>query len=183
LPGADVIVFRGSTTLQDWLRDAEAVANPVESAGLGPVHPGFNAGLTAVWQELMARRAAGQLSPRVVVTGHSLGAARATLMTGYLVQGGAAPIARYVFGEPRPGFARLAEIIKDVPAFSYRNGDNAEDPSGFDLVTSVPFRFFPELYVHPSPLIDVRADPPATDEWGVFRWHHIQLYCDALAKQ
>jgi hypothetical protein len=39
------VIFRGSVTLADWLRDGETAADPLEHGGLGPVHPGFFAGL------------------------------------------------------------------------------------------------------------------------------------------
>jgi hypothetical protein len=42
---AVALVFRGSATLNDWLRDAEAVADPLDHGELGPVHPGFFQGL------------------------------------------------------------------------------------------------------------------------------------------
>ena len=38
---ATALIFRGTKTLPDWLRDLEAFADPDEHADLGPVHPGF----------------------------------------------------------------------------------------------------------------------------------------------
>ncbi|SIO38681.1 Lipase (class 3) [Bradyrhizobium erythrophlei] len=96
---------------------------------------------------------AGDLRPLtgqpVIVTGHSLGAARAAVMCGLMVADGAAPAARVVFGEPKPGLMDFAERIKDVPARSYRNGDALHH----DLVTDVPFSFPPLQYVHPTPIV------------------------------
>jgi hypothetical protein len=43
------VIFRGSVTLPDWLRDGEAVADPLEHEGLGPIRPGFFAGLPDLW--------------------------------------------------------------------------------------------------------------------------------------
>ena|SRR5437899_85560 len=39
--GCDVLVFRGSTTFEDWRRDFDAWANPFGHSKIGPVHPGF----------------------------------------------------------------------------------------------------------------------------------------------
>src|ERR1700722_3509278 len=49
---AIALVFRGSVTLTDWLCDAETVADPLEHAGLGPVHPGFFNGLPELGAQL-----------------------------------------------------------------------------------------------------------------------------------
>jgi hypothetical protein len=43
------LIFRGSTTLPDFIHDSEAIADPLEHDGLGPVHPGFFAGLPELW--------------------------------------------------------------------------------------------------------------------------------------
>jgi hypothetical protein len=86
---------------------------------------------------------------------------------------------RVVFGEPRPGFKSLADVIKSVPGRSYRNGDGA----AFDVVTGVPFSFSFEPYVHPTRLIDVCARPAPNDPWGFAAWHHVQLYQQALKEK
>jgi hypothetical protein len=170
----NVIVFRGSTTLEDWKRDAEAFADPFDDDDIGPVHPGFNQGLLKVASEADAH---GFLR-NFIVTGHSLGAGRASIFTGYVTWNKKPPLSRVVFGEPRPGFQQLADVIKDVPGRSYRNGSG--DGLHYDLVTGVPFSCWPELYVHPTRLTDVTAPPAPDDTWGPFSWHHMQLYVSAL---
>jgi Lipase (class 3) len=77
-PEGIALIFRGSVTLQDWLRDAEAIADPSPHEGLGPVHPGFFAGLPELWTRLKLRLT----QKPCIVAGHSLGAARASLFTG-----------------------------------------------------------------------------------------------------
>ena len=54
-PEGIALIFRGSATLQDWLRNAEAIADPSAHQGLGPVHPGFFAGLPELWTRLKPR--------------------------------------------------------------------------------------------------------------------------------
>jgi len=63
---------------------------------------------------------------------------------------------------------------------SYRTGR----PGTFkhDLVTDVPYRIGLLTDVHPTPLIDVSAPPPPGDEWGIFGYHHMQLYAQAVAR-
>jgi len=169
----DVIVFRGSTTPQDWLRDFEAIAAPVD-AGIGPVHVGFARGLFGIAGQVAAR------TPKaVIVTGHSLGAGRASIFAGCLKLVGIKPASRVVFGEPRPGFKQLGEFLSDVPGRSYRNADGQHH----DLITDVPFSGWAFPYVHPTPLIDVNAPPPDNDPWGIFSFHHVGLYVQALSKR
>lgn len=170
LPGFDVVVLRGSVIRLDWVRDfrAEAQLTPI-----GHVHSGFLAGMVQMWHELKLR-----INQPTIVTGHSLGAARAAVLTGLMAQAGESPISRVVFGEPKPGLADLAEFIKHVVGRSYRNGDALHH----DLVTDVPFSFPPLQYVHPTPVIPVCCRPDA-DEFeadGPFAWHHGQLYETAL---
>jgi hypothetical protein len=192
LGAVDVIVLRGSTTPGDWLRDFDAVADPFIHSDLGPVHPGFLAGMEKAWQAMqpLCGSFAGDLSQQrdrnVIVTGHSLGAGRAAILTGLMVHAAkshqaVAPLARVVFGEPRPGFPQLARLIGSVSARSYRNSNG----SAYDLVTDVPIALGLEDYVHPCSLSDVceAPGPNWTKQWGPFAWHAMPLYLAALEKQ
>lgn len=167
IDGIDVIVMRGSSTFTDWKRDFDAWADPFHKTAIGRVHPGFLLGMEQVWAE-----AKGKVGHDIAVTGHSLGAARAGILTGLMVRDGIAPIARVVFGEPKPGFKDFADLILPVPSRSYCAGDDR----GHDLVTDVPFSFPPEQYLHPTSLISVSVSPAAADPWGPFRYHHMPAY-------
>jgi hypothetical protein len=164
LPGFDVVVFRGSAIFEDWIRDFRAA--PVRTR-VGHVHAGFYAGLEHVLGDLRPI-----LSQPAILTGHSLGAARASIVTALLVADGIAPASRIVFGEPKPGFADFGAIVAGVAGRSYRNGDELHH----DLVTDVPFTVPPFAYTRPTPIIPVRAEPPPDDRWGAFSYHHIELY-------
>ena len=170
----DVIVLRGSVTFQDWVRDLLAFANPYASRRLGPVHAGFYLGLDNAWTDMKPFL---RHDAPLAITGHSLGAARASLLTGIALQDGYNPAARIVFGEPKPGFAQLAAYIAPVPAWSYRNGNGVHH----DIVTDVPFTLPPADYVHPTKLLSVCAEPPERDQFGVFAWHSMSLYLKALS--
>ena len=170
LPGFDVVVLRGSVTGLDWIRDLRAMASRTR---IGHVHVGFFTGMEHVWGDLRPL-----ISQPCIVTGHSLGAARAAILTALMTADGVPPVARVVFGEPKPGMIDLAEVIRDVPGRSYRNGDEVHH----DLVTDVPFSFPPLQYVHPTPIIPVFCKPHQ-DEFaanGVFAWHHWDLYETAI---
>lgn len=153
----DVIVFRGSVDATDWMRDFSAV--PVYVSGLGWVHDGFQQGMTDALAELLP-----VLTDRpVVVSGHSLGAARAYIAAGMLELSGNRPAACVVFGPPRPGFGALTRVLAPVPTRGYCNEG--------DPVCDVPLAFD-----HPG--VEIKIHEPATpgDPWGPLRCHHIELY-------
>jgi predicted lipase len=167
---AVALVFRGSDTLTDWLRDAETIADPFDHAGLGPVHPGFFQGLPELWAQLKP-----ELTKKpCIVAGHSLGAGRASLFVGLMILDGTPPLRRVCFGEPRPGFPQSASIIIKANGRSYLNGNGR----AHDLVTDVPFTTWIEDYVHPTPLVPVCATPTEAEveQDFVFAWHAMTLY-------
>jgi predicted lipase len=164
---ADLIVFRGSKDAQDWVHDAEVF--PVWDARLGFVHGGFMCGMNDALAEILT-----VVGSRVVVTGHSLGGARARILAAlfaYLQR----PVEQcVVFGSPRPGFANLARILQKsaTPLLSYRNRN--------DPVPLVPF--MGGLYTHPDPWSNLDEAPP-TDDLEPLRDHHIAHYIAGLAKE
>jgi len=114
----------------------------------------------------------------VFLTGHSLGAARASILAGLMIQAGHPPGRLVTFGCPKPGFQMFADIIKPITQVSYRNGsDGHHDP-----VTDVPFTFPPEEYVHPVPLTFITQAPDPGDRWGMFAFHGIAYYQRAIRK-
>ncbi len=175
-PDADVVCLRGSTTFQDWCRDLVALAAPFSHEVFGPVHPGFEIGMERAFTEILGHTQGDDATGKVIVAGHSLGAGRAAILTALLCEFGNPPIARVVFGEPKPGFSKLAEYISKVPARSYRNTGAGHH----DLITDVPLSFPPEEYVHASELIDVSGVPTIGDPWGCFAFHHMPLYLQGL---
>ncbi len=109
-----IVAFRGSDQIQDWLNDIDIdlIGGPMG----GKVHEGFARMLHFVWRdlqvairELKAEAAAQNRSLPLWVTGHSLGAALATLATAYLREKDQPVQGLYSFGSPRVGdraFAR-----------------------------------------------------------------------------
>lgn len=168
----DVVVFRGSETVQDWLRDFFALPHAFTThPQLGDVHAGFMAGMDDAFSHLLPR-----LEKNVIVTGHSLGAARATLFSGLLAAAGRPPRRRVVFGEPRSGCAQLAALLAGVPGRSFRTAGAGRH----DLVTDVPTD---PPFGRVTALTDLAASPPSGDPWGIFSYHHIQLYQAALVRE
>lgn len=170
LPGYDLVIFRGSVTTLDWVRDCRALSCNTK---VGHVHIGFYAGMEHVWGDLRPL-----ISQPCIVAGHSLGAARAAVLTALMVEAGAPPVARVAFGEPKPGLLDFAKIVETVPGRSYRNGDNLHH----DLICDVPFSFPPLQYMHPTPIVPVLSKPSGSffERYGAFAYHHIELYQAAL---
>lgn len=158
----DIICFRGSITLEDWMRDAHAemISFPV----VGLVHSGFIEGMPQAMSRIK-----GMTRPNtIVLTGHSLGAARAAIFAG-MIEGKAAQVT--IFGCPRPGAEQLKNMLQNTPITSFKN---RADP-----VTDVPFPLPSANYEHVTRLtnidgmVDFSLGPPWDD-------HHIINYCKGL---
>lgn len=103
-----VVAFRGteSDDPTDLFADADIRLARWDGAGL--VHHGFARGLAAVWDDLVpVVEPAGKR--RLLLTGHSLGAALATLAAARLT-----PDRLYTFGSPRVGDAAFAAGMRKV---------------------------------------------------------------------
>lgn len=164
-----IIVFRGSKDLIDWRRDLDTFAKPILCA-IGLVHPGFYRGLPNVWDSIKAKI---PKDTKWGITAHSLGAAHAAGLTALAILDGRSPDFVVKFGEPKFGFQKFVDFIKPVNTISYRNGDEYHH----DLITDVPYAV-PALgldYVRSTPFTVITAPSPKSD-YGVFSWHHIDLY-------
>jgi len=116
-----VLVFRGTDKLDDWLVNAGTIL--VEWTGTGLVHLGFRDALESVWPQIEQQLAASD-SP-VFYTGHSLGAAMATLAAAKRP-----PRALYTFGSPLTGNKEFTASLSGVPVHRVVNNR--------DVVTTVP---------------------------------------------
>jgi hypothetical protein len=129
-PGTTIVAFAGTDpgVLKTVLTDADTIPGP------DGIHPGFAQALAAVLEPLVA---AIPTRGRLLVTGHSLGAALAVLAAFHLQEKLASPIhvdAVYAFGLPRvggPAFAAAYEPALGARTHRLVNGD--------DPVPAVPF--------------------------------------------
>nr|ABE69172.1 probable lipase [uncultured bacterium pFosLip] len=163
-----VVAFRGTESrkrkdkddFRDIVEDVKADADfrLVDSGKKGKVHKGFSDALDEVWQELHSYVKGLQNEGRALwITGHSLGAAIATLAAYRFenVQG------LYTFGSPRVGDE---DFVKDfrVPAYRFENNN--------DIVCKVPPPA-PGLYAHAGKLKYIDSEGNIHDDISPWeRW-------------
>ena len=123
--GIHVLSFRGTevTEPSDILADLKAGKN-IEAIG-GKIHVGFKGEINKLWPAI-EKAVAGIDS--LYVTGHSLGAAMATIASGRMQS---KVLALITFGSPRVG---NKEFVNSLTVTHYRVQNNCDD------VTKVPFR-------------------------------------------
>jgi triacylglycerol lipase len=127
-----IVSVRGTDGLADAMTDLNV--DLVDGVG-GRVHDGFNTSASRLWRFVWnAVRNRGNRS--LFLTGHSLGAGIATILTARLVQQKDEPVnGLYVYGMPRAGdkkFARNFNASFGTQTFRFVNNN--------DVVTRTPFR-------------------------------------------
>ena len=119
-----VVVFRG-TEPTSW----EDIKADVQFRKKGGIHRGFKAALDDVWDDLFDDYNKNSEGKQLVVTGHSLGAALATLYSHRICDSNSAC---YTFGSPRVGTPKQTKKMS-FTAYRFRNNN--------DIVTKVPPEF------------------------------------------
>ena len=127
MPDAIVLAFRGTqvdnfwSSVLDFAIDVQFLPIPDSHGDL--VHAGFLHALAEVWSDVVAHLTAEQTrSARPLwITGHSLGAALATLAANLCCEDAVFRLqGLYTFGSPRTGDADFGARIR-VPVFRFRN--------------------------------------------------------------
>ena len=116
--GLAVLVFRGTSTPDDWLVNLDALLVPWAKGG--SVHKGFKEAIGSLWSELEPALKEQQNYGPLFYTGHSLGAALATLAASLFP-----PNALYTFGSPRVGNDLFVESLDPFPIYRVVNGRDA----------------------------------------------------------
>ena len=141
-----IVAFRGSELtpreesphdfseiLKDWLRDADIRAP--DFAGGGKVHHGFADGIDRLWEEKnFGQLIAGLPSREVWFTGHSLGAALATVAAARVLADNGRLDGLYTYGSPRVG----DEVFVNDLGGKLADGRLIRFVNGNDVVTAVP---------------------------------------------
>ena len=119
-----IVVFRG-TEPTSW----EDIKADVQFRKKGGIHRGFKAALDDIWDDLFDDYNKNSEGKQLVVTGHSLGAALATLYSHRISDSNSVC---YTFGSPRTGTAKQTKKMV-FTAYRFRNNN--------DIVTKVPPEF------------------------------------------
>ena len=130
-----IVAFRGTEPrrLQDWMTDKQILRR---KGPYGKVHRGFLASLDHVWNDIKnARKSFQDRGQSLWFTGHSLGAALATLAVAKLGEDAEPVHGLYTFGQPRVGGKTFARNFDgDFKSVTFRFVNNN------DMVTRVPRR-------------------------------------------
>jgi triacylglycerol lipase len=149
-----ILAFRGTepSKLKDVLADADVFK--IEELG-GRIHKGFYKALQFVWEDVSQKIAEFQdNSQSILISGHSLGAALATLAAAQLQQDkGILANSIYTFGSPRVGdetFRENYDAIFTKRHFRFVNNN--------DVVTRVAPSFPPFNYHHVGEMLYFDVD-------------------------
>jgi triacylglycerol lipase len=126
-----IVSVRGTDGLADAMTDINV--DLVDGVG-GRVHDGFNTSAARLWKSVW-QAVKNRGSRSLFITGHSLGAGIATILTARLVQQKDEPVnGLYVFGMPRAGDRKFAKNFNGSFENAFRFVNNN------DIVTRTPFR-------------------------------------------
>jgi triacylglycerol lipase len=161
-----VIAFRGTDDWDAMIKDAKTWQ--VDSETIGDVHAGFKEYLDDVYHHvlnwLQGLSALEQKFP-IIVTGHSLGAAAASIFVTRLKHLGYENVSLYTYGSPRVGDRTWANQFSEIPAYRFVNNN--------DIVCRVPTGL--GWYQHVGELLYINYDgqfvnySPWKRTWDRFR--------------
>jgi len=129
-----IIAFRGTHGRKDAITDMKTWQT--DSDTIGDVHYGFKQYLDNLYGPLLTwleKNIVLEQQRKVIITGHSLGAAAATIMTSRLKQKGY-NVVLYTYGSPRVGDKEFAKQFQNIEAYRIVNNN--------DIVSSIPFNLF-----------------------------------------
>lgn len=166
------VSFRGSSDIQNWITNIQATTTNYPLCSDCNVHKGFYNAEQSVIHDVIeqVQKLTGTFpSYKVYVTGHSLGAALATLTALDLLNAGISNIALYNFGSPRVGDDNFAAWA------SSRLGDRNRVTHHKDIVPHCPMH---ERFTHISgewyeadDTIHVNACEGYEDPNCSYQWH------------
>ena len=127
-PTYTMLAFRGTepTSFKDILADIKAC--PADSETEGNVHAGFKGEVDKLWPSIT--KWIKNKDNKFIITGHSLGAAMATIVTSRLVELGHKDVVLYTYGSPRVGDREWGKQFDNIEAYRFVNNN--------DIVCQVP---------------------------------------------
>ena len=162
--GHTILAVEGTNETTEWITNLKFLIKRDDC------HRGFKNNANRTLAQLVVGYEALDSSRKLVVAGHSLGGATATLIADLLWESGNENIALVTAGSPRPGGRKLRKRIKDLEHLRFVHGN--------DIVPGTP----PWIagYVHTHPRIYL-PDSVETRFDGVAD-HNIGDYYDAAVK-
>ncbi|XP_046858557.1 lipase-like [Xenia sp. Carnegie-2017] len=129
-----VVSFQGSDSLQDWFRNIQTLKKSYSGCQDCKIHSGFLKSYSPLKDEMLRKvNTLYQEHPKkILVTGHSLGGAMATLAAVDLVNAGY-PVNLITFGAPRVGNKEFAQYVDRIV-----KGINLRVTYKNDIVTVIP---------------------------------------------
>ena len=140
--GHTILAVEGTKETTDWVTNLKFLIKRDDC------HRGFRNNANRTLAQLVIGYEALDPKRKLIIAGHSLGGATATLIAEALWDSGNKNIGLVTAGSPRPGGRRLRRRIKDLEHFRFVHGD--------DIVAGTP----PWLagYVHTHPAIKLKDE-------------------------
>lgn len=144
-----VLAFPGTASIEDVLTDLKIRRKNHEH--FGAVHRGFLDAFQSIWSVLKEPLTEAAFKKDLVLCGHSLGGALATLAAAEIVwRGPKIPAAVYTFGSPRVGNCHFADTLGRFMKGRWRRYENS-----VDAVPRVPFFLWGYCHVGDRYYLDV----------------------------
>jgi hypothetical protein len=166
------VSFRGSESIQNWLDNLDVKTVTYPACSKCEVHEGFYKAEQSCFSSVLSEvKSLKQKFPSysVIVTGHSLGAALATLTAYDLQQNGVSGVRMFNFGSPRVGNDEFAawgsSYISDFSRVTHHK----------DMVVHSPmherFTHISHEWYQPGDTVDVTACSGYEDPKCSYQWH------------
>jgi len=170
------VSFRGSETIQNWIDNLDAILTNYPRCSNCEVHKGFYSAeqdsIANVVNQVLALKAKYP-SYSVIVTGHSLGAAVATLTALDLIAAGVSPVRMFNFGSPRIGNDEFAAYASSILT------DKSRVTHHLDMVVHCPmherFTHISSEWYQPGDSVTLNACSGYEDPKCSYQWHKTNI--------
>ncbi|MEC8052265.1 MAG: lipase family protein [Myxococcota bacterium] len=128
------IAYQGSKEVMDWIANFYFLQRDGEEGVSGRVHQGFALALDSEWSEILTTvQSFSRAGQTIWTSGHSMGAALATITAARLVQEGFNVGPLYTHASPRVGNTTFAQEL-----YSGLGGNHYRMAHGLDLIPHLP---------------------------------------------
>ena len=164
IDGHTILAVEGTNEKTDWITNLKFLIRRDDC------HRGFKNNCNRTLAKLVVDYEGLDPKRKLIITGHSLGGATATLIADLLWESGNKNVAIVTAGSPRPGGRRLKRRLKDIEHLRFVHGN--------DIVPGTPPRLAGFVHTHPRiylpDAVETRFDGVAD--------HNMGDYYDAAVK-